>query len=50
MWFRLFRRDAEAARDAALGLLPDPDEPVADDEPEPDDEPATDEDTASAVT
>ncbi|MBL1093512.1 MULTISPECIES: SURF1 family protein [Streptomyces] len=25
MWFRLFRRDAEAARDAALGLLPEPD-------------------------
>ncbi len=28
MWFRLFRRDAETARDAALGLLPDPDEPA----------------------
>ncbi|MGW2403419.1 SURF1 family protein [Streptomyces sp. NPDC001739] len=25
MWFRLFRRDSEAARDAALGLLPEPD-------------------------
>ncbi|MBC2875849.1 MULTISPECIES: SURF1 family protein [Streptomyces] len=24
MWFRLFRREAEAARDAALGLAPDP--------------------------
>ncbi|MFI0218580.1 SURF1 family protein [Streptomyces lydicus] len=28
MWFRLFRREAEAAKDAALGLLPEP-------EPEP---------------
>ncbi len=26
MWFRLFRRDAEAAKDAALGLLPEADE------------------------
>jgi cytochrome oxidase assembly protein ShyY1 len=34
MWFRLFRRDAETARDAALGLLPDPD-----DEPQPEPEP-----------
>ncbi|MFI0154285.1 SURF1 family protein [Streptomyces lydicus] len=24
MWFRLFRREAEAAKDAALGLLPEP--------------------------
>ncbi|MVO86573.1 SURF1 family protein [Streptomyces sp. p1417] len=36
MWFRLFRREREFARDAALGLLPDPDAapeapPAADD-------------------
>lgn len=30
MWFRLFRREAEAARDAALGIFPEPPcEPVA---------------------
>ncbi|MEU1014770.1 SURF1 family protein [Streptomyces sp. NPDC005900] len=28
MWFRLFRREAEVARDARLGLLPDPAEPA----------------------
>ena len=25
MWFRLFRRDAEAAKDAALGIVPEGD-------------------------
>ena len=44
MWFRLLRRDVETARDVALGLLPDPDEPGADDES------ASDEDAAPAVT
>ncbi|MEU1334212.1 SURF1 family protein [Streptomyces sp. NPDC005865] len=33
MWFRLFRREAEFARDARLGLLPDPDtDPEANEE------------------
>ncbi|MEV0374236.1 SURF1 family protein [Streptomyces sp. NPDC050636] len=30
MWFRLFRREAEAAKDAALGILPEGDAPEGD--------------------
>lgn len=42
MWFRLFRRDAETARDAELGILPDPDD-------EPDADPASADDPAPAT-